>query len=142
MKFGTGLADQSYGSYVSRLLPYFGGQQTATSGAAGVDTGLGTALDSSFRGQGAAANANDTAQGASTAAATMNRYNVGANMWNGIMGAAKLAAGVPGGGDTFSGGGGGTPGSPIGGSFGETSYGGPNGPTPTSGGLFSMFKGV
>jgi hypothetical protein len=94
LKYATGLADQSYGNYVSRLLPYFTGQQTATAGAAGVDTGLGAGLNASFQGQGAAANNNQTAQGASTAAATMNNYNVGQNVLGAITSAGKLAAGL------------------------------------------------
>lgn len=110
LKFSQGLADQSYGSYVSRLLPYFQGQQTATAGAAANDTGyggavnqsydaqgnainqsygtqgqtIGTGLNTSYQGQGTAANANLTGQGASTAAADMNNYNISQNMWNGI----------------------------------------------------------
>lgn len=91
LKFSQGLADQSFGNYVSRLQPYFGAEQGAVSGAAGVATGQGGALDASFRGQGTAANANETGQGASTAAATMNNYNVGANQLAGISAAGKLA---------------------------------------------------
>lgn len=127
MKFGTGLADQSYGRYTAGLLPFLGGQQTATAGAANTAAGLGTALNSSFQGQGTAANANDTAQGASTAAATMNNYNVGANQFGALMGAANLGA------SAFGGGGGGF-------NLGPTSVGGPGGPKPVSGGLFSMFS--
>ncbi len=97
MKFSQGLADQSYGNYVSRLAPYLGGQQTATAGAAGLDANLGNTLNSSFQGQGTAANANFTGQGASTAAATMNNYNIGQNQLNAIMSGAKLAASVAGG---------------------------------------------
>lgn len=92
LKFSQGLADQSFGNYVNRLLPYFGGEQGAAGGAAGVATGQGGALDASFRGQGTAANANQTAQGASDAAATMNNYQVSKNMWDGIGKAATMAA--------------------------------------------------
>jgi len=91
LKFSQGLADQSYGSYVQRLLPYFSGMQTATAGAAGVATGQGNALNTSFQGQGGAANATYTGQGASDAAATMNNYNVGANQFNALMAGGKLA---------------------------------------------------
>jgi hypothetical protein len=94
LKFATGLADQSYGKYVDRLLPYFSGTGSATAGAAGVDTGLGAGLNQSFQGQGTAANANFTGQGASNAAATMNNYNVGQNQLNALTSVAKLAAGM------------------------------------------------
>ena len=97
IKFATGLADQSYGSYVSRLAPYLSGNAGAVSGAAGVDTGLGTALNSSFQGQGAAANGMETAIGNNNAGAEMNNYKVGANLWNGIMGGLNFAAGGAGG---------------------------------------------
>jgi hypothetical protein len=93
LKYATGLADQSYGNYVTRLAPYLTGQQTATVGAAGVDTGLGNALNSSFQGQGTAANTAQTAIGNNNAGAEMNNYNVGANLWNGIMGGLNFAAG-------------------------------------------------
>lgn len=106
LKFSQGLADQSYGSYVSRLAPYLplagAGQTTATAGQAGAATALATGLSGVFQGegtdvnasqmgQGAAANANATGQGASNAAATMNNYNVGANQLNALMSAGKLA---------------------------------------------------
>lgn len=94
LKFSQGLADQSYGNYVSRLAPYLGGQQTATAGAAGVQTGLGQGLNTSYQGQGGAANANFTGQGASNAAATMNEYNVGKNQLDAVLGVGKLAAGL------------------------------------------------
>lgn len=94
MKFATGLAGQQYGSYLQGLNPYLGANASAVSGAAGVDTGLGQGLNQSYQGQGAAANANQTAQGASTAAATMNNYNVGSNQFNALTSVGKLAAGL------------------------------------------------
>lgn len=93
MKFATGLADQSYGNYVSRLAPYLSGTQTATFGQAGVDTGLGNALNSSFQGQGTAANTAQTAIGNNNAGAEMNNYKVGANLWNGLMGGLNFIGG-------------------------------------------------
>ncbi len=124
LKYSQGLADQSYGNYVSRLAPYLSGQQTATAGAANVDTGLAGGLNANYTGQGTAANANYTGQGASDAAATMNNYNVGANQLGALLGVGKLAAGAFG-----AGGAGGF-------SFGPTSVGG----APVSGGLFSAFS--
>jgi hypothetical protein len=97
LKFATGLADQSYGNYVSRLQPYFSAESSAAGGAAGAATGGAGAVNQSFQGQGNAANANYTGQGASNAAATMNEYNVGANTLNAITGIAKTAASLFGG---------------------------------------------
>lgn len=133
LKFSQGLADQSYGNYVSRLAPYLQGQQNATAGAANSATGLAGGLNQSYQGEGNAANANYTGQGASNAAATMNNYNVGANQFGALMGLGSLATGGLGGGlgGALTGGFGGN-----GFSLGPTSVGG----APVSGGLFSMFK--
>lgn len=60
------------------------------SGAAGVATGQAGALNQSYQGQGNAANANYTGQGASTAAATMNDYNISKNTWDAIGKGASL----------------------------------------------------
>lgn len=89
IKFAQDQASKAYGQYAAGLQPYLSGQAGAVQGAAGVDTGLGQGLNSSYQGQGAAANANLTGQGASTAAATMNNYNVGANQLGAITGLAK-----------------------------------------------------
>lgn len=91
LKFSQGLADQSFGNYVSRLQPYFNAEAGAAGGAAGVATGAGGTMNNSFMAQGNAANANDTAQGASSAAATMNNYNVGANQLGALKDAGKMA---------------------------------------------------
>jgi len=118
LKYSQGLADQSYGNYVSRLAPYLSGQQTATAGAANAAAGLGTGLNQSYMSQGGAANANYTGQGASDAAATMNNYNVGANQLGALLGVGNLALGAAGGGLT----------SGLGGLF--SGFGGtPTGPT-------------
>jgi hypothetical protein len=134
LKYATGLADQSYGNYVSRLAPYLTGQATATAGAAGVDTGLGTALNQSYQGQGGAANNTQTTIGNNNAAAEMNNYKVGANQLNGLMGLASLATGAVGGMGGLGGLTGGFGGTGF--AMGPTSVGG----APVSGGLFSMFK--
>lgn len=97
LKFSQGLADQSYGNYVSRLAPYLGQQSGAIAGAAGVDTGLGNALAGNYTGQGNAANATQTTIGNNNAGAELNNYKVGANLWNGIMGGANFLAGGSGG---------------------------------------------
>ena len=139
MKYATGLANQTYGSYLSGLQPYLNANNGAVAGAAGVDTGLGNNLATTYLNQGNAANTTQTNIGSSNAAATMNNYNVGANEFNALMGVASLAAGGLGGvgglgsslGGALTGGFGGN-----GFSLGPTSVGG----APVSGGLFSMFS--
>lgn len=106
LKFSQGLADQSYGNYVSRLAPYLqlagAGQTAAVSGQANAAQHLGNTLDASYRGEGGglnasymgeggAANAAATGVGASNAAATMNNYNVGANQLSALAAGGKLA---------------------------------------------------
>ena len=103
LKFSQGLADQSYGNYVSRLAPYLGMEGNAATGAAGIATGQGNALNQSYMGQGNAANANYTGQGASNAAATMNNYNVGANQLNALTGGLSFLSGGAGGQGGFGG---------------------------------------
>lgn len=97
LNYATGLANNTYNSYLSGLQPYLGANNSAVSGAAGVATGEGNALNSSYQGQGNAANANYTGQGASTAAADMNNYNVGSNIFGAITGLGGLALGGLGG---------------------------------------------
>jgi hypothetical protein len=63
MKYATGLANSTYGSYLTGLQPYLGANSSAVAGAAGVDTGLGTALNSSYTNQGNAANTTQTTIG-------------------------------------------------------------------------------
>lgn len=112
LKFSQGLADQSYGNYVSRLAPYLqlagSGAQVATAGQAAAATGAGTSLNANLMAQGNAGNANFTGQGASDAAATMNNYNVGANQLSALVAGGKLAAGLFGGFGGGAGGGSGT----------------------------------
>lgn len=92
LNYATGLANNTYNSYLSGLQPYLGANNSAVSGAAGVATGEGNALNSSYQAQGNAANTNYTNQGASTAAADMNNYNISQNLWNGIGKAVNLGS--------------------------------------------------
>jgi len=91
MKYATGLAGQQYSNYLSGLSPYLGANQNAVSGAAGIAMGQGGALANIDVGQGNAANTNYTGQGASTAAATMNNYNIGQNELGMVKDAGKMA---------------------------------------------------
>jgi hypothetical protein len=134
MKYATGLANSTYGSYLSGLQPYLGANNGAVAGASGVATGEGNALNQSYQGQGAAANANFTGQGASNAAADMNNYNVGSNIFGALTSLGGLALGGLGGMGGLGGLTGGFGGTGF--SLGPTSVGG----APVSGGLFSMFK--
>lgn len=97
LKFSQGLADQSYGNYVSRLAPYLGANSAAVTGAASNDAHLGNALAGNYTALGNAANATASGVGATNAAATMNNYNVGANELGAITAGGKLAAGLFGG---------------------------------------------
>ena len=122
LNYATGLANNTYSSYLSGLQPYLGANNSAVAGQAGVSQGLGNASAALYAGQGNAANANYTQQGANTAAADMNNYKVGANQLNALLGVGKLATGA------FGAGGGGF-------NTGPTSVNG----APVSGGLFSAF---
>lgn len=133
MKYASGLAGQQYNSYLSGLAPYLSQQTAATQGGAGASTGLGNALNQSYQGQGAAANKNYTDQGASTAAATMNNYQIGKNELGAITAAGQLAFGMP-------------P-TALGSIGGDSSGGGSSGGSSGSlvsglGGLFSSFGGA
>jgi hypothetical protein len=144
LNYATGLANNTYNSYVAGLQPYLGANSSAVSGAAGVATGQGTALANTDVAQGNAVNATDTGIGASNAAATMNNYAVGNNIMGAIgmgVGALTGTGGLTGGlSSVFGNPTGGTPGAAVQGTFGPSSYGGPNGPTPTTGGsLFGQF---
>jgi hypothetical protein len=97
LKYATDQATKAYGSYLSGLQPYLGGEAGAVGGAAGIATGQGGALNQSYQGQGNAANANYTGQGASNAAATMNEYNISKNMWDGIGKAVNIGSSLFGG---------------------------------------------
>lgn len=134
LKFATGLAGQTYNSYLQGLQPYLGANSNAIAGASNAATGLGTALNQSYQGQGTAANSNFTGQGASNAAADMNNYNIGSNVLGAITGLGGLALGGLGGAGGLGGLTGGFGGTGF--SLGPTSVGG----APVSGGLFSMFK--
>jgi hypothetical protein len=97
LNYATGLANNTYNSYVAGLSPYLSANAGAVAGQANAATGQGNALNASDMALGNAANANATAQGASNAAATMNNYNVGKNILGAGMGVAALGLGAAGG---------------------------------------------
>lgn len=93
-KFGTGLADQSYGNYVTRLQPYLNLGQQSAQGIGLLDANLGNSLNSSYGNQGNLAyntqagigNANASAALANSAAAN----NVFSAIGSGISLGTKL----------------------------------------------------
>jgi hypothetical protein len=132
-KLATDYSNQHYGSYVGALAPYLGANSSAISGNAGV---LGSRASADLGVAGTKANLGYTAQtgiGNANADAETAKYSASQNFWGALMGGAKLAVGAATGMPT----GGGSPGMSIPGSYGATSYGGANGPTPVSGGWFS-----
>jgi hypothetical protein len=94
-KFGQGLAGTTYQNYVNNLNPYLGARAGAASGIAGVNTGLGNALNASYMGQGNAAYGADTSIGKAQAGGDMAGYNASANLLGAGLG--LLGAGAKGG---------------------------------------------
>lgn len=96
LNYATGLANNTYNSYLSGLQPYLGANASAVSGAAGIDTGLGNALNANDIAQGNAANTAQTTMGNNTAGATLNNYKVGSNILGAITGIGGLIGGTGG----------------------------------------------
>jgi hypothetical protein len=92
LNYATGLANNTYNSYVSGLSPYLSANAGAVAGQANAATGQATALNANDVAQGNAANATQTGIGASNAAATMNNYQIGQNELNAIGTATKAAS--------------------------------------------------
>jgi hypothetical protein len=92
LKFSQGLADQSYGNYVSRLAPYLqlagAGQTTATAGQAGALQHLGNTLDASYRGEGGA---NASSYGTQGAGLNASYAGEGAGLNASLMGQGQSA---------------------------------------------------
>jgi len=101
-KAASDLAGNYWGQFQQGLQPYLQGYGTAATNLGNVYTGQGNALNASFQGQGGAANATQTGIGADTAGAELNRYNVGANTLNALMGVGNLAMKGAGGAGGFS----------------------------------------
>jgi hypothetical protein len=106
MKKAADLAQTGWGSFQQGLLPYLGNYGSAIGSVgtarANAAIGEGTALNTSYTGQGGAANATETAIGQNNAGAELNKYQVGANTWKAIESAAKLAAAIPTGGASLA----------------------------------------
>lgn len=95
-KLATDYASQKYGDYVKGLQPFFYTPTQATqaaAGNAGVLTGEGSALNSSFGNQGNLAFQTQTGIGNAEASADLARNGSSQNLWGALMGGAQLAAG-------------------------------------------------
>ena len=88
------LGNQYWGQYQQGLQPYlqYPAQIAAAQGT--LSAGLGNALNSSYQGQGGAANTTQTTIGNNNAGAEMNNYKVGANDLSAITGLGSLATGA------------------------------------------------
>lgn len=97
-QMGNNLANQSWGQYIQNLQPYLGAQGQAAAGQAGINTGLGNALNANYTGLGGDIAGLDTAVGKAQAGGDMAGYNAGANLLGAGLGLAGDFAKVAGGG--------------------------------------------
>lgn len=104
MNYGQGLASQNYNNYVSQLQPYLGMAQNTGGQIAGVNTGLGNALNTNLTNQGNAALSANTAIGNAQAQADYAKLAQSGAIWGGVTGLASSA--LKGGGGGGGGGGG------------------------------------
>jgi hypothetical protein len=88
---GQQTASQGWGNYVNSLQPYLNYGLGAASGGAGVQTGLGSALNQSYTNQGNAAFGVATGQANAQANADLANNQASANIWGAVMNGAKLA---------------------------------------------------
>lgn len=97
IRFATGLGQQDYGNWQSKLAGLGTQGLTAATGAGGLYAGLGTGLNNNFVGQGTQAYNAQTGIGNANAGAEVAKGNAetaaSGNLWGALMGGAKLAAG-------------------------------------------------
>jgi hypothetical protein len=93
-QMGNNLANQSWGQYIQNLQPYLGAQGQAAAGQAGINTGLGNALNANYTGLGQNLAGLDTATGKAQAGGDMAGYNASANMIGAGLGLASDATKV------------------------------------------------
>lgn len=79
-RFATDYANQKFGDYVNRLSPYLSQQQGAASGLAGINTGLGNLLASSYGQQGQLGFQKEAGIGDANAAAELAKDATGQNI--------------------------------------------------------------
>ena len=83
--YGTGLANQSYQQYVQNLSPYLQQGTAAATGIAGVDTGLGGLLNTSYGNQGNLAYNTQAGVGNAQAAADISNQNASNAFLGGVL---------------------------------------------------------
>jgi hypothetical protein len=123
-KVNQGLADSTYNNYVSQLQPFIGASNSAASGIAGVNTGLGNATAGQYDQLAQMGWNKETGIGNANANADLAKYTTSGNFINALGSIGGMALGGFGG---FGGLGGA---SPVAGAIGPTSVGG----APLSGG--------
>lgn len=98
-QYGQGLASQNYGNYVAQLQPFLGAANQGAANIAGVNTGLGNALNTNLTNQGNAALSAQTAIGNAQAQADYANLAQSGAIWGGLtgLGSAALKAFGPGG---------------------------------------------
>jgi hypothetical protein len=96
-QMGSNLANQNWGNYIGQLQPFLGAAGNAATGIAGVNTGLGNAMNTSYTGQGQAAYGTDVSQGKAQAAGDLAGYNASGNLWGAALGALGDVASIAGG---------------------------------------------
>jgi hypothetical protein len=95
---GQNTANQGWNQYIQNLQPYLGARAGAATGIAGVDTGLGNALNANYTGLGGDLAGLDTAAGKAQAGGDMAGYNASGNLIGAGLGLAGDAASIFGGG--------------------------------------------
>jgi hypothetical protein len=90
-KVNQGLADSTYGQYVSQLQPYLGASGAAAGGIAGVNTGLGNATAGQYDQLAGLNYQTQTGIGNANANADLAAYNASGNFWNMLGGIGSMA---------------------------------------------------
>jgi hypothetical protein len=91
-EFGSGLANQEWGNYVSRLQPFLGQSATAAGNIGTLGASKGNQLLGSFQSQGGAAQKTQADMGQATAEAAMDANRASAQGWETVGKAATIAA--------------------------------------------------
>jgi hypothetical protein len=92
LNFAKGLADQEWGNYIARLAPYLTGAQTATAGRAGIETALGSALNTNQLYKGGIGFQTEAGIGNANADGAIADSIAGANFWKALLGGANAAS--------------------------------------------------
>lgn len=96
--YAQGQANQGWNQYTQNLQPFLGAANNAAGGIAGVNTGLGNAINASYNNQGNLDYGADTSIGKAQAGGDMANYNASGNLWGAGLALAGDAAQAFGGG--------------------------------------------